>query len=675
MFAPRGSPISHSEGQSPKPKEIVLCEGSPLPLVVPRALIATIWDQVNQGRRAVFPGAAEVGGLFLASRSQTSTVLAEAVAPVHFEHQYGPSFRLSPSDLKGIEVLMTSLQQDPAKAVVGFYRSRTRNDSLSEDSETTILAALEQSHSSFNSDFHYFVVFTPLSKLRMTASACFRTDEGWGPWQQVTLLKDSSPQAVDFALPASASQASPPPSTSPGTGSVSMPVADHLSQVSPAPFPSSEEPRKPLDAAARVWDPPAEPDSWPGVDWPLPEASSHEDKRSALFWWYAGAALLAAIALGTYLRMRPATAPLSVRETISSAKSPDLNSPPAPAAVNVQARFLASWEDSVWKLTWDPVAVEALHPLAAVLSIRDGGKERRIHLASSDLMSGSILYPPQSDKLLFSLNLVMRGGQMAEEHIRIMDGTHIVEAPEESISRIVERRQERTPRQLALTSPSPFAPRPTAKLPTPQKAPRAYQSTYRVYPIKPFPVSEPSAAKEPSAVNTKDPTVAPARPTPPEISRSAPDAGERLPVHQTQCCTAIATYEAAAPNGFERVVHRVPVLRRLSPPRAGTNKGFVPPRPLHDIQFTLPPDASSVLREKNQMDLRASVDASGRVIRVKLLSPRDVDLAKLVAYAANGWRFEPAALNEQRVPGEIILHFNFDTNSTAQNAIDQAKNH
>jgi hypothetical protein len=677
MFTPRGSPISHLEGQSPKPKDIVLCEGSPLPLVVPRALIATIWDQMNRGLRAEFPGAAEVGGLFLAPRSQTSTVLAEAVVPVHFEHQHGPSFQLSASDLKGIETLMTSLQQDPSKAVVGFYRSRMRNDSLSEDSETTILTALEQSHSSFNSDFHYFVVFTPLSKLIMTASACLRTDVGWGPWQQVTLLKDymSPSQPLDFVPPASASQGSPSPSTARGTESVSIPVADHLSQASPTPFPASEEPRKPLDAATPLWDPAEEPESWPGVDWTLPEVSSHDDRRSARVWWYAGAALLAAIALGTYLRIRPATPPLRMPETISSAKLPNMSSAPAPAAANIRAGFLASWEDSVWKLTWDPVAVEALHPLAAILSIRDGGKEQRIHLAPSDLLSGSILYPPQSGKLLFSLNLVMRGGQTAEEHISIRDGTRIVEAPEESISKIVERGQERTPRQRTLTSPSPFALGSTAKLPTPQKAPRTHQSTYRVYPIKPFPVSEPPAVREPPAVTTKGPTVAPALPTPPQVSRSAPDAGERLPVHQAQCCTAIATYEAAAPSGFERVVHKVPVLRRLSPRRAGSDKSFVPPRPLHDIQFTLSPDANSALREKKQVDLRASVDASGRIIRVKMLSPRDGDLAKLAAYAANGWLFEPAELNEQRVPGEIILHFNFDANSTAQNAVDQARSH
>jgi Gram-negative bacterial TonB protein C-terminal len=62
------------------------------------------------------------------------------------------------------------------------------------------------------------------------------------------------------------------------------------------------------------------------------------------------------------------------------------------------------------------------------------------------------------------------------------------------------------------------------------------------------------------------------------------------------------------------------------------------------------------------MDLKASIDASGHVTRVELLSPRDEELVTLAAYAANHWSFTPARLDEQPVPGEVILHFHFDSN-------------
>jgi hypothetical protein len=77
--------------------------------------------------------------------------------------------------------------------------------------------------------------------------------------------------------------------------------------------------------------------------------------------------------------------------------------------------------------------------------------------------------------------------------------------------------------------------------------------------------------------------------------------------------------------------------------------------------------------QKKRMDVKASVDASGRVTRVELLSPRDEDLVTLAAYAANGWRFAPAELNDELVPAKIILHFSFDTTSTAQTALDKSK--
>lgn len=175
-----------------------------------------------------------------------------------------------------------------------------------------------------------------------------------------------------------------------------------------------------------------------------------------------------------------------------------------------------------------------------------------------------------------------------------------------------------------------------------------------------------------SAIDRKSRTSGPVLPPPPAIRQSAPDAGQLLALRETMCCTAAATYEPARPSGLQRAIRRVPGLRRLNPSSAG-GKGFVPPRPIHDIQFALPRDASPALMQKKRMDLLASVDASGHVTRVELLSPRDEDLVTLAAYAANGWHFAPAELNDQPVPGKIILHFSFDTDSAAQTAFDKSK--
>ena len=161
-------------------------------------------------------------------------------------------------------------------------------------------------------------------------------------------------------------------------------------------------------------------------------------------------------------------------------------------------------------------------------------------------------------------------------------------------------------------------------------------------------------------------------PPPPAIKPPTPDASQFPPFLKTMCCAATATYEPVKPNSFRRVIQKVPVLRRLDPSSTG-GQGFAPPQPLHDIRFALPPDAIPMLMRKKQMDLKASVDASGRVTRVQLLSPRDEDLVTRAADAANAWRFAPAQLNGHPVPGEVILHFSFDDSPAAQAAMDSSK--
>jgi hypothetical protein len=92
MFAPRGGPAGNSEGQNSGPKDVVVCERSPLPLVIPRALIEAIWNQVNHGLRPVPPGQTEVGGLFLGSRGQNTSVLPRLWFPSTSSTSSGPPF-------------------------------------------------------------------------------------------------------------------------------------------------------------------------------------------------------------------------------------------------------------------------------------------------------------------------------------------------------------------------------------------------------------------------------------------------------------------------------------------------------------------------------------------------------------------------------------------------------
>lgn len=220
--------------------------------------------------------------------------------------------------------------------------------------------------------------------------------------------------------------------------------------------------------------------------------------------------------------------------------------------------------------------------------------------------------------------------------------------------------------EVGLERPSPFSSRPASARPAP---PPPAQSADPLPSLSLGQVgTKPSTIPIAPAINVKGQTLGPVLPLPPAIGQSTPDAGQLRPFLETLRYTATATYEPVRPSGFQRMIHKVPGLRRFNP--SGTDvKGFVPPRPIHDIQFVLPPDASPALVQKKRMDVKATVDATGRVTRVELLSPRDEDLVTLAAYAANGWRFAPAELNDELVSAKIILHFSFDTNSAAQNRI------
>ncbi len=109
-------------------------------------------------------------------------------------------------------------------------------------------------------------------------------------------------------------------------------------------------------------------------------------------------------------------------------------------------------------------------------------------------------------------------------------------------------------------------------------------------------------------------------PAPPAVGAPAIKLGESPVFTATAGSTATATYELPNPKGIHRIFHKLAGIGRQSPVTGGKN--FVPPRPVHEIQFVLPPGGIPILAQRKKMDLKASVDASGRITRVELLSPK-----------------------------------------------------
>ena len=206
---------------------------------------------------------------------------------------------------------------------------------------------------------------------------------------------------------------------------------------------------------------------------------------------------------------------------------------------------------------------------------------------------------------------------------------------------------ERQP--LALSEPTPAPETPSAAPPaTRAKTAAPPEENRRAF--KPFVPKSADTSRDRLAL----------LPGPPPLPSNIPNPASSLVVGHKTCCVGTATFEAARPARLQRMLGKVPGLRRIrqSPDSV---EGYVAPRPARQISMMLPPEARAVLTG-GTMDLKASVDESGRVTRVQLLSPKDEELVRLAAYAANAWPFVPAKVNDKAVPSEVILHFTFSGN-------------
>ena len=224
------------------------------------------------------------------------------------------------------------------------------------------------------------------------------------------------------------------------------------------------------------------------------------------------------------------------------------------------------------------------------------------------------------------------------------------------VSRVLAASPEPPRSPAELVRPSPFAepppPAPAAKRIPAASAQLAERAEAAQKLIKPFvaPATRITAPKTEGIL-----------PPPPLFPQTSPGTAPDSILGRRPCCFATASYERPKPKRLQRIIGKVPGLRRLHRD-ADSEEGFLPPRPLHPNTFNLPPSASPLIMETRHMDLKATINESGAVTQVELLAPKDADLVALAAYAATDWHFTPARLNDKPVASEVVMHFNFDRN-------------
>ena len=387
-MSPQSSPVRISPLEDlSEAGSLLFGETASWSLTMPIALVAKIWEQVEEGVRIVPRGGVEIGGLLVGPKLRESGVVVDGIIPLKIEYEYGPSFRMSASDLAQVAALVESVQIDPSKAVVGFYRSQTRGNETFRDSDREIFDAIEQTHAAFATDFRCYFVLASASESEMMACLSMWNGEEWDG-EQFTLR--SNPFSV---VPLS--------SVTPQIGlptelQTSRPLeANLVPAVSPTIPPLAEkaislpEPRPRFRAVLNAV-----------------KGGGRPSKRL-----YVVLGLLVLVdAIGGY------------RWIIKNRAGPAQTIVPP-------MRFSVNREGPVWKLSWDRATIELMKPTGAVLVIQDGNRRKQLNLTTDDLSRGTILYTPRGGDLVFSLQLKRASATPIEERIRVLESGRSTQKP------------------------------------------------------------------------------------------------------------------------------------------------------------------------------------------------------------------------------------------------------
>jgi hypothetical protein len=359
---------------------LIFGSGSKSPITIPKILLAKMWGLVDQGVRLLPRGGAEIGGLLVGPKSRENGVVVDAILPLPIEYKFGPSMKMSDADFAKLTDLIESVQSDPEKAVVGFYRSQTRKNETFRETDRQICAAIETIHTSFAENFACYFVVAPISRAEKLAHVWMKNGTDWD-YSQSLLRANTLP-----SVPA------PPPTA--------------LRDKVHAETASVETPSEQVQPAT------TEPVFF---DFPVP-ASAPSRRPSKKFYStlaiFVATFVISAAGMGGYnayqamLKNRAAAAEAAATAVQASA-------PP------LRMGFSAARENGLWKLSWDRGTMDVLKPSGAILDIKDGANQQQIHLTPSDLSSGTVYYTSRSGDLSFSLQL--EGAQL-EEHVRILEG-------------------------------------------------------------------------------------------------------------------------------------------------------------------------------------------------------------------------------------------------------------
>ena len=416
--------------------------------------------------------------------------------------------------------------------------------------------------------------------------------------------------------------------------------------------------------------------AWPGPDLAMTEnptahrgapaarATAPRSRASTPRWaLLTSAAVLMSIMLLGALVIRNFLSPSSLSSSVTPAVTQPAPTPAIPqSARDLPARpqpmaneFSLNVEPAAHslRLWWNRDSPVIQNAPAGVLWVTDGARHLRVDLDKRLLSSGSVVYVPIEGDVEFDLE-VPDNGRLVRESVRALmppaaapaGGAELTSAPPPSVDQAREpagpqpRHESAIRRRRAASRPSePFA---------------------RADVKKPFQPPAPGPRPGSAGRLTID-ALAP----PPILAPAPMNAAATLPTGKLYD-TATITYEPVRPDALQRVLEKLPGLRRFQ--RSEEGNEFVPPRPLRELAFLVPAGTGREAALRKPVNLKVILDESGKVTRVERLS--NGPMTGLAAHAALTWQFTPARWKDKPVASEVMVRLRFggDPKSTAASA-------
>jgi len=363
--------------------------GSPVSIRMHLDAVDGMVRDVTEGYKSLPRRGLEVGGLLLGrvEAGARPAVRVERYQRIPCEHKFGPQFILDDSDKAGLEKAAAGILEGGDLAVVGLYRSHTREGFQREEPDFELVRRY------FSDPSDLILLIKPASASDISARF-YVHDRGAGarptgepfPFHgRIIRGTNGGEEKEDIQEPESVSHERP-----------RRLVPDFVpSPVTPSR--TGEQPEEPPTAQFLF---------------PLRERVLEEEEEPSvgdrLKKWLPLVALLLLAGGALWWFSQPASHEATTAATVAP------NEPARPLGLSVEPM------GQDWRVSWNPNAT-ALHDARSVqLFVREGDDQNRIDLSPHDLAAGIYKYQPTGNDVTFRLEVVENSGRVSAESFRFV---------------------------------------------------------------------------------------------------------------------------------------------------------------------------------------------------------------------------------------------------------------